>query len=130
MTKIAIIQQAPIFLDKEKTIQKVVALIEDAARLARYEFFASHIHEKNNKSILILGHNFEDQVETILMHIIRGSGLNGLQGMAEMSHQTIGTLSLNIFRPMLSLNRSSILKYCSDNNISGKKLLRITKLFL
>ena len=91
--------------------------IEDAARLARYEFFASHIHEKDNKSILILGHNFEDQVETILMHIIRGSGLNGLQGMAEMSHQTIGTLSLNIFRPMLSLNRSSILKYCSDNNI-------------
>jgi len=91
--------------------------LEDAARSARYEFFASHIHEKNNKSILILGHNFEDQVETILMHIIRGSGLNGLQGMAEMSHQTIGNLGINIFRPMLTLSKDSILEYCSVNNI-------------
>ena len=32
--------------------------LEDAARSARYEFFASHIHEKDNRSILILGHNF------------------------------------------------------------------------
>ncbi len=91
--------------------------LEDAARSARYEFFASHIHEKDNGSTLILGHNFEDQVETILMHVIRGSGLNGLQGMAEISHQTIGALSLNIFRPMLSLKRSSILEYCHDNNV-------------
>ena len=91
--------------------------LETAARSARYEFFANHIHKKGNKSALVLGHNYEDQVETILMHVIRGSGLNGLQGMAEMSHQIIDTLGIDIFRPMLSLNRSSILKYCSANNI-------------
>ena len=51
------------------------------------------------------------------MHIIRGSGLNGLQGMAEMSHQTIGNLGINIFRPMLTLSKDSILEYCSVNNI-------------
>ena len=110
----------PTYVSEEDVIElskKHKTSLEDTARSARYEFFASHIHEKGDKSILVLGHNFEDQVETILMHIIRGSGLNGLQGMAEMSHQTIGTLSLNIFRPMLSLNRSSILKYCKDNNI-------------
>ncbi len=113
-------QGIPTFVSSKNVIElskQYRISLEEAARTARYEFFANHIHEKGNKSLLILGHNFEDQVETILMHIIRGSGLNGLQGMAEMSHQTVGALSLNIFRPMLSLDKSSILKYCRDNNI-------------
>ena len=110
----------PTFVSEKNVIklskQRRISL-ETAARSARYEFFANHINKKDNKSALVLGHNFEDQVETILMHIIRGSGLNGLQGMTEMSHQIIGTLGIDIFRPMLSLNRSTILKYCSANNI-------------
>ena len=94
--------------------------VEAAARTARYEFFATHISQSKRDSILTLGHNFDDQAETILMHAIRGSGLNGLQGMAEFSTQTIQGLALKIFRPMLSVSRESILKYCEDYDIPWK----------
>ena len=94
--------------------------LEAAARTARYEFFATHICESKRNSVLTLGHNFDDQAETILMHTIRGSGLNGLRGMAEFSTQTIQGLGLKIFRPLLSVNRESVLKYCEDHNIPWK----------
>ncbi len=94
--------------------------LETAARTARYEFFATHICENKRNSVLTLGHNFDDQAETILMHTIRGSGINGLRGMAEFSTQTIQGLNLNLFRPLLSVNRESILKYCEDYNIPWK----------
>ena len=94
--------------------------LEAAARTARYEFFATHICESKRNSVLTLGHNFDDQAETILMHAIRGSGLNGLQGMTGVSTQTIQGLDLKIFRPMLSVNRESVLKYCEDYDIPWK----------
>src|SRR4030042_5162819 len=53
---------------------------QDAARKIRFHFF-NHLITKHEAQKLALGHNADDQVETILMRLIRGSGLKGLKGM-------------------------------------------------
>ena len=54
--------------------------LEEAGRVARYAFLASVANQSNAKTIAV-AHNADDQVETILMHWLRGSGLAGLRGM-------------------------------------------------
>ncbi|MEO5953763.1 MAG: tRNA lysidine(34) synthetase TilS, partial [Chloroflexia bacterium] len=57
--------------------------LEDAARRARYAFFAD-LAQKHNAAIAV-AHNADDQVETVLMSILRGTGLRGLAGMQMLS---------------------------------------------
>ena len=54
--------------------------LEEAARRARYQFLGEVAQEVNAAAIL-LAHHADDQVETVLMHLIRGSGLAGLRGI-------------------------------------------------
>ena len=77
--------------------------IEDAGRRARYSFLR-RIAAQEGASRVCLGHTADDQVETILMHWLRGSGLRGLSGMA--------ALSGDIARPILCVSRSDTLEYC------------------
>jgi len=81
--------------------------IEVAARGARHRFFAEAA-EKHRCLRLFLGHHADDQVETVLINVFRGSGLRGLAGMrAETGHE-IGGKRLIFLRPMLSLWRADI----------------------
>ena len=77
--------------------------IEDAGRRARYSFLR-RIAAGEGASRVCLGHTADDQVETILMHWLRGSGLRGLSGMA--------ALRGDIARPILCVSRSDTLEYC------------------
>ncbi len=54
--------------------------IEEAARQARYTFLMQ-IALENNAQTIVVAHNNDDQAETMLMHLVRGTGLDGLQGM-------------------------------------------------
>ncbi len=54
--------------------------LEHAARLARYRFLAAVAAEHNLREIAT-GHTADDQVETILLHLLRGTGPSGLRGM-------------------------------------------------
>ena len=54
--------------------------LEEAARRCRYEFLFQ-VAEENKAQAVAVGHTADDQVETILMHFIRGSGINGLRGI-------------------------------------------------
>ena len=54
--------------------------LEEAARQARYRFLAG-VAEAGGASTLAVGHNADDQAETVLMHFLRGSGAAGLRGM-------------------------------------------------
>lgn len=88
--------------------QKSIGL-EQSARECRYDFFASAL-EKGIVDKIALAHHADDQAETILMHILRGSGLSGAIGMTSKRD--------NYIRPMLNTTKQEILAYLNQNNIS------------
>ena len=82
--------------------------LQGKARLLRHDYFAQLAKEKN--MFVALGHHQDDQVETFLLHLLRGAALSGLCGMAELSG--------HLFRPLLSVRRQEILDYLKKNNFS------------
>ena len=86
--------------------------LEAAAREARYKMMADYCHE-NNIEYLVTAHQSDDQIETFLMNLSRGSGLYGLAAMLPESTRN----GLKILRPLLNVSREEIKKYCEDNNI-------------
>ncbi|MBK1790774.1 tRNA lysidine(34) synthetase TilS [Persicirhabdus sediminis] len=87
--------------------------LELAARHTRYQFFAS-CAAKHGANQLILGHHADDQAETILYNLMRGSA--GLRGMsASSSTQQYGELT--ILRPMLDISREEIDQYIKKHHL-------------
>jgi tRNA(Ile)-lysidine synthase len=84
--------------------------IEHIAREARYEALASHLSEGD---ILLTGQHSDDQLETFLLALKRGSGPKGLSAMAEVMPFRQATL----IRPLLKVTRESILSYARESNI-------------
>lgn len=82
---------------------------EKAARVFRYEFLCS-ILEKTGFSYIALGHNQDDQVETVLMRFFQGSSAEGLKGIPLKREQLI--------RPFMYLPKKWIEEYCSANGVS------------
>ena len=95
--------------------------IEEAARNMRYEFLSSVVTEEKGFGI-VLGHTKNDQVETILMHLIRGTGLDGLLGMSPFSKwQSVDTNTYTVLvRPLLNVDKDSTEKYCSFYNLQPR----------
>lgn len=83
--------------------------IEEAARVARYEMLFE-LKEKLGIQKVAIAHNLDDQAETILMRIMRGTGLNGLKGMEYKRAD-------GIIRPLMDVKRYEIEDYCNLNNI-------------
>ena len=81
--------------------------IEAAARKSRYQSLEIH-----RKGILVLGHHQNDQAETLLLQLFRGSGLNGLAAMPSFDKER------NIWRPLLKINRTVIKSYAEENNLN------------
>ena len=87
--------------------------LEDSARRARYEWFIETA--KSEKFELIAtGHNLDDQAETVLHNIFRGSGIRGLSGI-----KIITPIMENIYlvRPLLKGSRKEILEYLHENKL-------------
>lgn len=80
---------------------------EEAGRILRYNFFRENLMEVGG-GIIAVAHNLNDQAETVLQRIIRGSGIDGLSAMSFVKDDLI--------RPMLNVQRSEIEKYLRDNN--------------
>ena len=89
--------------------------IEDTARLYRYGFLFATAEKIGAKAVLT-AHTADDQVETVLMHLIRGSGLRGLVGM-QLSTISEFHSQIPLVRPMLTVWREDIEKYCLENNL-------------
>lgn len=85
--------------------------LEEAARDVRYDFLAAVAKEQGANAIA-LGHTSDDQAETVLMHIIRGSGLNGLKGMGLCGRGAIHYGQIPLVRPLLSASRQDTTAYC------------------
>lgn len=88
-------------LAEEEKISK-----EAAGRRLRRDFF-KRVSKKIGADKIALAHNYNDQVETLLMRILRGTGLDGLKG--------IGYKNENIIRPLLNVTREEIENYITDN---------------
>ncbi len=86
--------------------------LEDAARRARYAFLAS-VAARESFSAVATGHTASDQAETVLLHLVRGSGLDGLAGMTPRSSWPLGGSDLTLVRPLLRLSREQTLAYCA-----------------
>lgn len=95
---------------------------EEAARNARYDFL-SRLAAQLGATAVAVGHNADDQAETVLMHFLRGSGLAGLRGMLPASPLPSGTGvsgSLTLIRPLLFTPRADILAYCDENDLQPR----------
>lgn len=90
--------------------------IEEAGREARYDFLA-RVARRDGASAVVVGHHAGDQAETILMHLLRGSGLSGLAGMREAS-PLAGHEGLWLVRPLLHATRDEIEAYCVEHGLA------------
>ncbi len=107
--------------------------IEEAARQCRYGFLA-RVCQETGATKAAVGHNADDQVETVVMHWLRGSGLAGLRGMLPVSpwpSQIIEDLTelsetgqvsqgLLLLRPLLEVPRSAIEAYCREHGLKPR----------
>lgn len=90
-------------LAKEKKL-----CIEEAAREARFDFFEELLSELSVDRIA-LGHQADDQAETVLMNLIRGAGIRGLRGMVPRRD--------NVIHPLLFTTRNELILYAENRNI-------------
>lgn len=87
---------------------KVAGHDEQAARQARYNVMRAHM---NQEDVLLLAHHADDQAETVLMRLIQGAGVNGLSGIQPWRVQTQDAHSIVLWRPWLTIRRTSISAY-------------------
>jgi len=100
--------------------------VEEAARELRYDFL-SGVATDVGASRIAIGHTRDDQVETILMHILRGAGTSGLRGIKPCSpvpfnHSESKTknLGLLVIRPLLGIKREETISYCQENKLEPR----------
>ena len=86
--------------------------LQDAARRARYGLMAEWA-DKMSISDVTLGHTLDDQAETVLMRLARGSGVDGLSGMAPSR----ASLGIRWLRPLLGIRRADLRAYLGENEI-------------
>lgn len=89
---------------------------EEAARKIRYEFFEKAAKKTGIKKIA-LGHQQNDQAETLLMRLVQGTGLRGLQGIRPV----IKEKGITYIRPLLSTNRKEIRTYLKEHSYAYRE---------
>ncbi|MFA5078915.1 MAG: tRNA lysidine(34) synthetase TilS [Dehalococcoidia bacterium] len=96
--------------------------LEEAAREVRYRFLEGTARQTGAKRVAI-GHTRDDQAETTLMHILRGSGIQGLRGLRPAAHIPYGDRDdgIWIIRPLLEINRGEVEAYCAAVSLQPRK---------
>jgi len=87
--------------------------LEEAARQVRYKFL-QRVAATCGAAAIAVGHTADDQVETIIMHLLRGAGLTGLRGMLPVQSWPGG---VPLIRPLLDVRRRDIEDYCTANGL-------------
>jgi len=90
--------------------------LEEAARVARYRFLFEQTEESGAQAVAV-AHTADDQVETVLMHLLRGSGLAGLKGMSSRATPNSWSQTIPLVRPLLGIWRSEVLAYCEERGL-------------
>ncbi|AIQ61805.1 tRNA(Ile)-lysidine synthetase [Paenibacillus stellifer] len=82
---------------------------QEAARNKRYRFLIDTAH-RHGAAAVALAHHADDQAETVLMHLLRGSGLSGLAGMRWKRTER----KMELVRPLLRMNKASLVEACRE----------------
>ena len=98
--------------DTKKYSKKNKLSTQIAARELRYHWF-QELAEKHNFDYILTAHHADDNLETFLINLTRGTGLEGFTGIPEING--------NIVRPLLPFSREEILKYAKENNIEWRE---------
>jgi tRNA(Ile)-lysidine synthase len=98
--------------DTKAYAKKMKISVQMAARDLRYEWF-ERIRQENNYNSVAVAHNLNDNIETMIINLTRGTGISGLTGIRPRSGK--------IIRPLLFASRNDIIDYCTHNNISYRE---------
>ena len=90
--------------------------LEMACRELRYNWWAELINTfvsdtPHDQRFIAVGHHLDDSIETVLMNLMRGTGINGLTGIVPLNQAT------KVVRPLLCLTRNDIISYVDDNGL-------------
>ena len=85
---------------------------ELAGRNARYDFF-EEVLKKTGSNKIATAHNLNDNAETVLMNLLRGSGVSGLKGIEKIRDD-------KFIRPIIECKRSEIEQYCLENKLNPR----------
>ena len=99
-------------IDVEKIANTSKIGTEEAGRKVRYEYFEEILKETKSNKIAI-AHNKNDKIETIIMNMLRGSGIAGLKGIEPIKND-------KYIRPLIECERFEIEEYCRQNNIEPR----------
>ncbi len=100
-------------IDVENFAKENKLSVEDAGRRIRYEFF-EEIKEKENANKIAIAHNKNDNAETILLNLIRGTGSKGLEGIRPIDEKR------GIIRPLINLEKKDILSFCDKEKLDPR----------
>ena len=111
-----------------KNKRKIKSNIQSNAREIRYNLLSSYC-KKNKSPYIVTAHHSDDQIETFLIRLSRGSGLQGLSSMSEISKLNN---DIKIFRPFLSFQKNQLVRitkvifknFVKDPSNHNKKFLR------
>ncbi len=92
--------------------------VEESARVLRYEFLFQEAEHLGCQAVLV-GHNADDQVETVLMHLLRGSGLSGLAGMRPVLLPNSWSSTIPIVRPLIEVPRYEIETFLEERELGA-----------
>ena len=98
-------------IDIPALVRKNGESVEECARKERQKALLSFA-EKFPNSKVVLAHNLDDQAETVMLRLLRGTGVHGLSGMEYKRAD-------GVIRPLLDVKREEIEKFCEENNIKA-----------
>ncbi len=101
-----------IHFDTMGYVTKNKVSVQMSARELRYQWFAKLTQENNYKSI-VMAHQADDNLETFLINLSRGTGINGLTGIPEQTDK--------IARPLLKFTREQVLAYAKKENLTWRE---------
>ena len=96
-------------IDVKKLANNSKIGVEEAGRIARYDFF-DEVMQKTNANKVAIAHNMNDRAETVIMNLLRGSGVSGLIGIEAKRGIYI--------RPLIECDRLE--EYCNSNNLNPR----------
>jgi len=93
--------------------------LEEAAREVRYNFLTD-VAKVVKAGCVAVGHTSDDNIETILLHLVRGTGTRGLRGLQYRTTWKSGSETVGIIRPILELSRKETVEYCRENGLEAR----------
>jgi tRNA(Ile)-lysidine synthase len=94
--------------------------LEQAGREARYAFYGRVAIERGCARVAT-GHTADDRAETVLLNLLRGTGIDGLSGIPPRRPLCDGAASLEVVRPLIDCRRGQVLSYCDAHGLSPRR---------